>query len=499
MLEKAKEFLVKNKDRIFVIGFTLLYAIVTAILAFHHENWRDENQVWLLCKNLSIPDLLVQLKYEGHPIVWFALVYPFAQLGVSCKIVNILSWIIMVISVYLILKKAPFGKLAKLAIILTYPMMFQYVIVGRNYSLIILFVVLICLMDKSRKQHPIIYGVLLGLLANTHLIMVGFVCMITITFYLYELIINRKNNTPEENKKILKGFLVVVAAGILLLIQLVRSLTVASELPKEWDFISLIRDTILNLFNYGKALPLYSDYGRYIFNFILVVLIAVGIWEYRKQTIVFLGAIVFQCMIYSILGIMERYMAISILIIMLYTMWSAANKREIIQDKKIKKQFNYIIVMFEVMLIIISALSISNVINIYKNDYKYNYSSSKELADYINENVEQNSIMIADRDAEVSSVIPYIENGSKFWNIRTKQYYTYVTWNWDREREIEGEEVEKEIEECFKENDNLYYIHCTKRPDETKTYLEEKGMLEEVYATEQSLMDETYILYKINK
>ena len=167
--------------------------------------------------------------------------------------------------------------------------------------------------------------------------------------------------------------------------------------------------------------------------------------------------------------------------------------------KKTKKQFTYIIVMFEVMLIIIGLLSIPVLANIYKNEYKYNYSSSEELADYINENVEQNSIMIADRDAEVSSVIPYIENGSKFWNIRTKQYYTYVTWNWDREREIEGEEVEKEIEEVFNQTDNLYYIYCTRRPDETKTYLEEKGMLEEVYATEPSLMDETYILYKINR
>ena len=180
-------------------------------------------------------------------------------------------------------------------------------------------------------------------------------------------------------------------------------------------------------------------------------------------------------------------------------MWSAANKREKIQDEKLKKQFNYIIVMFEVILIIIGLLSIPIVANIYKNDYKYNYSSSKELADYINENVEQNSIMLAEKDAQASTIIPYIENGSKFWNIRTKQYYTYVTWNWDRERDIEGEEVEKEIEEDFDEDDNLYYIYCTKRPDDIKEYLEKEGKLEEVYATEPSLMDETYILYKINK
>lgn len=498
-MKKTKEFLIKNKEKIFVITFTILYAIITAILAFHHENWRDENQVWLLCKNLSFKDLIIQLKYEGHPIVWFALVYPFVQLGASCKIVNILSWIVMVISVYIILKKAPFNKIAKLAIIITVPFMYQYVIVGRNYSLIVLFVTLLCVLDNNKKQHPIIYAIILGLLANTHLIMVGLVCMITITFYLYELIINKKNNTKEENIKILKGFLIVVLSGVILLIQVARSLTVASELPKEFNIISLLQNAILNLTQYASSL-IYISKGSYIINILFLVFISVGVWDFRKETIIFLGSVFFQCIIFAVLGIAESYMAMSVLLILVYVMWSKMNSiknnTEVKDEKQIKNDKN-IILMFEVMLIIISIMSISTIVNAYVSDYKYNYSSSAELADYINNNLKEGAICIADKDAQASSIIPYIKNNAKFWNIRTQEYYTYVTWNWDREKTITGEEVQQELIDTFSESDNLYYIYCTRRKDNIKPYFEEKGELIELYKTKRSLMDETYIIYKI--
>lgn len=486
----VKEFIKKNKEKIFIIFFTLLYAIITAILAFHHENWRDENQVWLLCKNLSITDLLVQLKYEGHPIVWFALIFPFAKLGFSCKILNIISWIVMVTSVFIILKKAPFSKIAKIAIIITFPFMYQYVIVARNYSLIVLFVTLICLLDYKRKEHPILYAIVLALLANTHLIMVGLVGMITITFYIYELTINRKNNTKEENSKLLKGFLIVVVGGIILLIQLIRCLTVASELPKEINIAELIKLTIYNLSEYAGCL-IYSNKGKYIIDILFLLFIAFGIWDYRKETIIFAGAVIFQCLIYSILGIMELYMGMSILLILIYVMWTKSN--DILENNGNKK----IITMFEIMLIIISLLSIPKIKSVCTAEYKFNYSSAPEMAQYINENIENNAIIIADRDAECSSMIPYIKNNSKFWNVRTQQYYTYVTWNWDREREITGEEVEKELKENFVKEENLYYIYCTKRNDVVKPYLEEKGELTQLYKTNQALMDEQFIIYKI--
>ena len=321
MNTKIKEVIKENKEKIFVIFFTLLYAIITAIIAIHHENWRDENQVWLLCKNLSFIDLIKQLKYEGHPIMW----------------------ILMTISVYIILKKAPLGKLPRICIVLTFPFMYQYVIVARSYALIVLLVILICVLDKKKKQHPVLYGVILALLANTHLIMVGLVGMITITYYIYELTLNRKNNTKEENLKILKGFLVVLAGGVILLIQLLGVLTVETEIKMKLTISELFENISYSLTQYAYAL-LYSDEYNNIVNLIFIIFALVGTVFYKKETIVFLGSILFQCIIYAILGGPALYMSMSIILILMYTMWSSAN--EITKNKENIK----IIVMFEVMI-----------------------------------------------------------------------------------------------------------------------------------------------------
>jgi hypothetical protein len=396
----------------------------------------------------------------------------------------------MVISTYLILKKAPFSKVAKIALILTVPMMYQYVIVGRSYSLIVLLITLICVLDNNRKEHPILYGILLALLTNTHLIMVGLVIMITITFYLYELIINRKNNTKEENIKILKGFLIVVFGGVLLLIQLIGCITVSSGISREINVSELLITTISNLNILANAL-ISANNSKYIVYIIFLIFLSVGIWDFRRETIVFIGAALFQALIYSILGLVESYMAMSIIFLLMYSMWSKSN--EINKNNGNKK----IIIMFEIILIIISAMSIPKIVKTMKNDYKYNYSSAKEMAEYIN-NLEEGSIYIADKDAQCSSIIPYINNNAKFWNIRTEKYYTYITWDMEREKEITVEEVEQQLKQEFTDKDNLYYIYCPLRNDQIKLYLEENGELSELYKTEASYTDETFILYKID-
>lgn len=488
MNTKIKEVIKENKEKIFVIFFTLLYAIITAIIAIHHENWRDENQVWLLCKNLSFIDLIKQLKYEGHPIMWFAVVYPFVKLGFSCKILNFLCWILMTISVYIILKKAPLGKLPRICIVLTFPFMYQYVIVARSYALIVLLVILICVLDKKKKQHPVLYGVILALLANTHLIMVGLVGMITITYYIYELTLNRKNNTKEENLKILKGFLVVLAGGVILLIQLLGVLTVETEIKMKLTISELFENISYSLTQYAYAL-LYSDEYNNIVNLIFIIFALVGTVFYKKETIVFLGSILFQCIIYAILGGPALYMSMSIILILMYTMWSSAN--EITKNKENIK----IIVMFEVMIIIISLLSLKSIKSLYINEYKYKYSSAKDIGTYIYENLDD-KIFITSKDAHCSSMIPYTKN-AKFWNINTQDYFTYITWDYRREKLISEDDIENVIKENFLDDENIYYITCSGREDEVEDYLKEKGKLEIIYETDESLMDESYILYKI--
>lgn len=69
------------KDKIFIIISLVVYMIITFIITMHHENWRDEAQSFMIAQNLSFVDIFKQLKYEGHPFVFYYLVKIFTILG----------------------------------------------------------------------------------------------------------------------------------------------------------------------------------------------------------------------------------------------------------------------------------------------------------------------------------------------------------------------------------------------------------------------------------
>ncbi len=49
-----KEGIKKYKN---VVAF-VAYAIISFVLIFYHENWRDEAQAWLIAKNCNLIELI---------------------------------------------------------------------------------------------------------------------------------------------------------------------------------------------------------------------------------------------------------------------------------------------------------------------------------------------------------------------------------------------------------------------------------------------------------
>ena len=112
-----KEKIKQNKWNIII---TLIYAIVTFIITvFFHEKWRDEAQAWLIAKDLDIIGIIKQMSFEGHPPLWHLILMPFAKLGFPYITESIISWGIMVITVWIFLNKSTFKKETKILILLT--------------------------------------------------------------------------------------------------------------------------------------------------------------------------------------------------------------------------------------------------------------------------------------------------------------------------------------------------------------------------------------------
>ena len=100
----------KNKINILIFVLWCLFALIGL---FHHELWRDETQVWCLVRDVNFFDLFAATRIEGHPMLWYLLVLPFAKLGLPVESMQFLSFALVGSAVALMLWKSPFSNFEK--------------------------------------------------------------------------------------------------------------------------------------------------------------------------------------------------------------------------------------------------------------------------------------------------------------------------------------------------------------------------------------------------
>ena len=138
-----------------------------AIGIWAHEPWRDEIQAWNIARVSATPTALLRnLRHEGHPFLWYALLWPFAKLQSSIWMLQFVQWCIAIAAAAVVLWKSPFNRLQRTLLLFGYFSLFEYGILARSYGLGWLFtaIAMSCIVP-TRRWLPL--GVSLGLLALT--------------------------------------------------------------------------------------------------------------------------------------------------------------------------------------------------------------------------------------------------------------------------------------------------------------------------------------------
>ncbi|MDH3628149.1 MAG: hypothetical protein OES25_10915 [Acidobacteriota bacterium] len=132
--------------------------------------WRDELEIWLVARDSGSPlDLLRNLKTQGHPALWYVLVYIVTRVSHNPLTMQLLSVGIGACTAYGILRYAPFTVFQRWMLVFGYYCLYEYTVISRHYGLAVLLVCLFCIrFVKTRRLDGM--GVLwLFLLANTTL------------------------------------------------------------------------------------------------------------------------------------------------------------------------------------------------------------------------------------------------------------------------------------------------------------------------------------------
>ena len=445
----------KKKD---LIVFSI-YAIITFILIFFHEAWRDEAQAWLLARELNVGELISQMKYEGHFLIWYLILMPFAKLGFPYITTNIISWIITPISAWLVLKYAPFKAYKKYLFIFSFPMLYLFPIISRSYCLIPLAITLIAIFYEKRKTKPIRYVLAIALLANTHVIMLGMVGLLLMEFYA-EQYKERKNNLEKENKKIVVSCILVAILLLLSCMPLMGCLTTNKDVGNNAPLATKILDMIiiepvimiLNIYS-----TLMGSRTLLIVIFLLIIIYAFEeIVHNKKELMKILIILLWQYMIYAFIYSTSNQRAATGVFVIFFYRWIRAYKPQK-ETNKLDKRIT------EIVLVALLVINIMGGILYIKEEITNNCSSAYQVGQYINENIDDNSIMITGNQVEFSSaIIPYVEKNVKFYYIQEERFFTYAEWSESNRQELNEDFMEK-VTNKFGNKQKLYYIYATEK------------------------------------
>ena len=484
-----KEKIKKNKWN---LGILIIYAITTFVVAIvFHESWRDEAQAWLIARDLNIIDIIKQMQYEGHPALWHLILAPFAKLGLPYVTVKIVSWMISNITVGLILKKAPFNIFIKILLISTMPMLYLYPAIARSYCIIPLAITLIAIYYKQRHEKPIAYALSILLLANTHIVVYGMVGILLLLFYIEELIVNRKTNDKKQKKKIYISLAIILIGLLITTIPIFLSVTINSDVNLGGNTTARLENSIGKL-RYALTAMISACFSPNqvivcLVEIILIMLLLYEIKYHRKNSLIILASVGFCLIIYAFIYYCSEQRAGIFIFFIMFVAWIQWEEK---QERKVRN-------VTESLLVFLLIINITSGINAVVDEINTKYSAANQTAQYIKDNLEEDSIFICMNMPYSSAIIPYI-NRNAFWSPQTENYFSFVTWDEKYRTGYTLLEMIEKIEKNFDKNQKLYLLYTYDFKEEDMEVLEEKGILKKIFTSDIS-KTENFIIYEMKQ
>lgn len=150
--------------------------------AAHHEFWRDEVRALTLAREAASPfDLYALARYDGHPVLWFLLLYIGSMLSPSPLILPVISIAVSFAAMALWMTKAPFPLWFRIFFAFSVLPLYEYTVMARNYGISMLLLFLVAWLYPRRDRHPLLIAALLALLANCNahsLILAGLLLLV---------------------------------------------------------------------------------------------------------------------------------------------------------------------------------------------------------------------------------------------------------------------------------------------------------------------------------
>lgn len=345
------------------------------------------------------------------------------------------------------------------------------------------------------------------LIANTHVIMFGFVSILFV-FLVVDII--KHNFDKIKSSHIISA--VIMFLGLLLVIFQLYD-TETSNYYISFDFQNIIHNTkqvLLNFIaeaynsNLFKNREIFSLWDYSILSIALINFFILFLNFYLNSKKIFLIAflsIAFQLLIYIIAypGIIYPTRIFSAYMIIVFCFWILIDSSSIDENKKICS-----IKLINIIISIMFLLTAYNGIRYYVSDINQNYSSAKQLAEYIKNNINSdNAVILTEHEPYILPVVYYLHNRYKLISVvrYTEGELKYIKWDYYTISVLNSMDWLNESFTYSKkyQNKDIYII---------RNYIEDSNFnnasfdeyFKLLYTSDKSMLpDEKYMIYKFQK
>jgi len=203
----------------------------------HHEMWRDEMMAWLLGRDAPAPwQVFSLIKYEGHPGLWYLLIWPFAHLSWNPAWMQALHALIAGAAVFVLLRYAPFSWSLRVVLALGYFLAYEWAVIARNYAVSVLLLFLFCAGYRDRWRRFPALALVLFLLCHTnvHSLILVSIFFVVLLLEFPVAFVGQWGGANLFLGRVILGFLIIAAGLVTAVVQLRPPAD--SGTAREWVF-----------------------------------------------------------------------------------------------------------------------------------------------------------------------------------------------------------------------------------------------------------------------
>ena len=395
----------KNKEKILYILVFVIFLVLVCYVASKHEYWADEAQAWLLARDASIKDLLLhQLRYEGHPILWYLVIKLFMLFKLPYKYFNVISIIFSTLGVLVFLFKSKFKWYIKVLLPFTFFVFYQFSVIARSYCIVLFLLSLLASIWDKREEKYWLFTILLILLINLEV----FTFLLAGSIFFLELVDFVKNK-DKRNKVKITCFIVLFLSFLFTSIYLFP----ASSVYKPANAVEFrLSKTFFVSSNFSSGISIIIDFALMVF---LALILCKKGKSYLYRTLILVMPII--AFIFIVYFNVWHYGVLFFIFLFIIWIYKLENDKGLIA-----------------LLLITCFIQITWSVNSSLHDFNNVYFPSKNVANFI-KMYDYKNLKIVGYGFNVVSINPYFEKniydnwildkGFYTFNLKDESYFSY--------------------------------------------------------------------------